>query len=183
MAAVIAAEAHKMLGIRGEIGSPGIDHAARAPGQLSKAGTTTRFARSFEDEPQSLLDQIPELAPAQRRLRGMIVIFLFTLVREIGIYYFEMTSNTILIIEPARGGLDLLSAFGIFGSLPALAVHLWLPLFGFGLLCVNGLNYLILAIGGMQWFLKRGRDHPLDAVGYVLGFLVFVGTGILQLVR
>jgi hypothetical protein len=29
---------------------------------------TTRLARSFEGEPQSLLDQIPELAPAQRRL-------------------------------------------------------------------------------------------------------------------
>jgi hypothetical protein len=68
MAAVIAAEADEMLGIRGEIGNPGIDHAARALGQLGKPGMTTRFARSFEDEPQSLLDQIPELAPAQRRL-------------------------------------------------------------------------------------------------------------------
>src|SRR5215471_15752968 len=29
---------------------------------------TARFARSFEDKPQSLLDQIPELAPAQSRL-------------------------------------------------------------------------------------------------------------------
>ncbi len=29
----------------------------------------TRLARSFEDEPQPLLNQIPELAAAQRRLR------------------------------------------------------------------------------------------------------------------
>jgi len=57
-----------MLGIRGEIGNPGIDHAARTLGQLGKAGMTTRFPWSFEDEPESLLDQIPELAPAQRRL-------------------------------------------------------------------------------------------------------------------
>jgi len=68
MASVIAAEAHEMLGIRSEIGTPGIDHAPRALGQLGEAGTITRFARSFEDEPQSLLDEIPELAPAQRRL-------------------------------------------------------------------------------------------------------------------
>jgi len=43
--------AHEMLGIRGEIGNPGIDHAARTLGQLGKAGTTTRFPWSFEDEP------------------------------------------------------------------------------------------------------------------------------------
>ena len=78
--------------------------------------------------------------------------------------------------------LDLTSYDGAF-ALPAIAVHLWLPLFGFGLLCVRGLNYLMWATGKMQWFLKRGNDHPLDAVGCVLGALVFVGTGILQLVR
>ena len=79
--------------------------------------------------------------------------------------------------------LLLVTSDDVFLSLPALAVHLWLPLFGFGLLCVNGLNYLLRAIGIMQWFLKRGNDHPLDAVGWVLGAIVFVGTGILQLVR
>lgn len=67
-------------------------------------------------------------------------------------------------------------------SLSAFAVHLWLPLFGFGLLCVRGLNYLFWAIGKMQWFLKRGAEHPLDAVGYVLGAIVLVGAVAARLV-
>ena len=58
-----------MLGIGGEIGNPGIDHVVRTLGQRGKARTTTRFPRSFDDEPQPLLDQIPKIAPSQRRLR------------------------------------------------------------------------------------------------------------------
>jgi len=53
-----------MLGIRGEIGNPGIDHAARTLGQLGKAGVTTRFPWSFEDEPEPLLERIRSLRPA-----------------------------------------------------------------------------------------------------------------------
>ena len=68
MATVIAAEACEMLGIRSEIGNPGIDHAACAPGQRRKVRMAARFARAFEDESEPLLDQILELASAQRRL-------------------------------------------------------------------------------------------------------------------
>src|SRR5207248_665326 len=69
MAVVIAAEAYERLGIRSEIGNPGIDHAACAFAQPDKGSDSMRFVRSFEDEPQPLLDQIPKLAAAQRRLR------------------------------------------------------------------------------------------------------------------
>jgi hypothetical protein len=68
MATFIAAEACKMLGTRREVGNAGIDYAACALGQPSKTGATP-LTRSFENKPQSLLDQIPELAAAQRRLR------------------------------------------------------------------------------------------------------------------
>ena len=79
--------------------------------------------------------------------------------------------------------MNSLIIWSVIFFLPTLAVHLWLPLFGFGLLCVTGLKYLLQAIGGVRWFLERGDDHPLDAVGYVLGTIVFVGAGSLQLVR
>ena len=60
---------NEILGIGGEIGNPGIDHVVRTLGQRGKARTTTRFPRSFDDEPQPLLDQIPKIALSQRRLR------------------------------------------------------------------------------------------------------------------
>jgi hypothetical protein len=69
MATVIASETCEMLRIGSEIGNSGIDHSACALGQPGKAGMARRFARSVEDEPQPLLDQIPELAAAERRLR------------------------------------------------------------------------------------------------------------------
>jgi hypothetical protein len=62
--------------------------------------------------------------------------------------------------------------------LAALVVHLWLPLL---VLCVGILktiNYLRLAIGWTQWFIKQGHQHPLDAVGYVAAVIVFVPMAI-----
>src|SRR5262249_56306414 len=69
MATVIAAEACKMLGIGGEVGDTGIDDAAGAPHQTGKAWRPTPLARGFENEPQPLLNQILELAAAQRGFR------------------------------------------------------------------------------------------------------------------
>jgi hypothetical protein len=34
----------------------------------------------------------------------------------------------------------------------------------------------------MQWFIKRGRDHPLDAIGMVAALIVFIATSVLRLV-
>ena len=120
----------------------------------------------------------PLIALVGGPLVGMFVVFLFMVVRVLAIFpnYMEISPVGIAFAPSVVNFIGLL-------VLPALAVHLWLPLFGFGLLCVRGLNYLFLAIGGMQWFLKRGNDHPLDAVAYVLGAIAFVGTGILQLLR
>src|ERR1700721_126 len=67
IAAVIAAKAREMLGIGGEVGNARIEHAPCALHQPGKRRGRTS-ARGFENEPQPLLDQILELAPAQRRL-------------------------------------------------------------------------------------------------------------------
>jgi hypothetical protein len=63
---------------------------------------------------------------------------------------------------------------------PALAVHLWLPLFGVAIVIAQALTWLARAAGWMQWFLKQGRDHPFEAVGLVASGIVFVGSVVLQ---
>jgi hypothetical protein len=65
----IAAEALEMLGVRSEVGDSGIDNPACTLHQPVQARISAGSARSFENEPRPLLDQILELATAQRRLR------------------------------------------------------------------------------------------------------------------
>jgi hypothetical protein len=67
-------------------------------------------------------------------------------------------------------------------SIGALIVHLWLPFFALCIGLVKGLNYILLATKQVQWFLKRGKHHPLDALGLVatpLAFLMAVAVQIL----
>jgi hypothetical protein len=53
----------------------------------------------------------------------------------------------------------------IFLAIGALVVHLWLPLLALCIGTLKVINYLRIAIGWTQWFIKQGRQHPLDAVG------------------
>jgi hypothetical protein len=41
---------------------------------------------------------------------------------------------------------------------------------------LKGLNYFLSAAHRAQWFLKRGKDHPLEAVGFVAAPLMFLGA-------
>src|SRR5215470_15928546 len=76
MAEVMAGEAGEMFGIRSEVGNPGIDHTARALHPTGELEMPPRFARRFQDQPQPLFDQIPELAAEQRRFgRGAPIKF------------------------------------------------------------------------------------------------------------
>ena len=65
----IAAEAREMFGVRGKMGDSGVDHPAGGLHQFGQARRPTGVAWDFEREPQPLFDQLPELAPAQCRLR------------------------------------------------------------------------------------------------------------------
>ncbi len=66
-------------------------------------------------------------------------------------------------------------------SASALVVHLWLPYFALCVSLVKGLNYLLLAVNKAQWFLKRGKDHPLEAIGFVAAPLMFLGAVAVQM--
>jgi hypothetical protein len=66
--------------------------------------------------------------------------------------------------------------------LPALAVFAWLPLFALGIVIVRLLTPLSKIVGGTQWILEGGKEHPLEAIGYVAAVVVFLGTIAVQAV-
>ena len=57
---------------------------------------------------------------------------------------------------------------------PAFAVHLWLPLFAFGVLIAQLMNSVRLAGRFSQWFFAQGKAHPLRSIGYIAGAATFV---------
>ena len=52
---------------------------------------------------------------------------------------------------------------------PALLVHLWLPLFALGVLIAQLLNSVRVAGRFSQWFFAEGEAHPLRSIGYIAG--------------
>lgn len=65
--------------------------------------------------------------------------------------------------------------------IPAILVHLWLPLLALGVILIKFFNLFLAAVTWTQWFIKQGRNHPLDAIGYVSGVATFIITATLQL--
>ncbi len=90
--------------------------------------------------------------------------------------------------HPSKVVVGILSTYAIPRGAPqntviaALAVHLWLPLFAVSVLVVQGINSFLWAARKMQWFLKQGQHHPLDAIGYVAAAIVFIVTAMAQAV-
>jgi hypothetical protein len=56
-----------------------------------------------------------------------------------------------------------------------------LPFFALSVGVLKLLNYLLRAANTAQWFLKRGKDHPLEAVGFVAAPLMFLGAVAVQM--
>jgi hypothetical protein len=70
-----------------------------------------------------------------------------------------------------------------FFIIPAIAIHLWLPLFAICVMLFQMLNTFLWTALKLQWFLEQGHDHPLQAIGYVAGLAVFVVTIIIHWLR
>jgi hypothetical protein len=60
--------------------------------------------------------------------------------------------------------------------IPALVVLIWMPLLGVSLVIVRSINVFSPLVQNAQWFLREGKEHPLNAVGLVGGIIVFFGT-------
>lgn len=58
--------------------------------------------------------------------------------------------------------------------IPALFVHLWLVLFVIGATANSGIRRFFQGVTLARWFLKRGDEHPLEAVGMIMSIVVLV---------
>jgi hypothetical protein len=117
----------------------------------------------------------PAIAMLIGSICGMFVVFVFisfraNLVLRVGVssFYPDETDT------PIYGLLDATFNSGLLFA--PLAVHLWLPLFALAVALLRTLNYFRFAVGKTQEFLKRGREHPLEAIGYVAAIIVFCTT-------
>jgi hypothetical protein len=89
---------------------------------------------------------------------------------------FEPLSFAGVVSLSALMPFALLSFSSLTWVWPALAVFAWLPLFALGVVIGRLLTPLSWVVGRAQWFLKEGKAHPLKAIGYIAGVVVFLGT-------
>ena len=62
-----------------------------------------------------------------------------------------------------------------------MITNLWLILFIIGLIGFRILSFIFDMVGYMQWFLKHGEEHPLQAVGAVVASATFVVLSLVKL--
>lgn len=67
--------------------------------------------------------------------------------------------------------------------MPAMLVNSWTLMLLAGALIIRLIFPLIKMIRWMQWAIKRGDQHPLRAIGAVAAAMVFLITGIIQLLH
>jgi hypothetical protein len=127
----------------------------------------------------------PVIAVIFGPMAGIITVLLFFSVRHVvqllqlrwqfGIpdaqFWFMLKFGTIHLLTDVPRGFFL----------AGLLVHLWLPLLALAVGFLRALNFFRLAVGMTQNFLAKGALHPLEAIGYVAGGFVFVGTAIAKL--
>jgi hypothetical protein len=71
--------------------------------------------------------------------------------------------------------------FRLIMMIPFTVIHLWLPIFATSIVISNGINLATAGSAWTQWFIKRGKDHPFDAVGLVAAALVLATTLVLRI--
>lgn len=67
-----------------------------------------------------------------------------------------------------------------FFVIPAIAVYLWLPILAICILFAQALSAFRWTAAKLQWFLKMGQQHPLQAVGYLAAVLMLVAAASLN---
>lgn len=68
----------------------------------------------------------------------------------------------------------------IQASVPALIVYAWLPLLLIGALINSGIAAFFKAVGFAQWFIKRGNQHPFEAIGITTSAIAFIAAAVWQ---
>jgi hypothetical protein len=132
----------------------------------------------------------PALGLIASFVTGGLIVYITFVLRGLAFLYlaFYGTDSLGEFLRILEGSLDLV--FNPLGegilkrqqelTVPAIAVHLWLPLFALAIGLAQASGWLFKAVGWMQWFLKQGQHHPFQAVGYVASVIVFVCAVIIE---
>jgi hypothetical protein len=125
---------------------------------------------------------------------GMSIVVFFNLLLNSGLALWVLLPEIFLSLDNLSSELFRIFAMFSFNNFmgtftesiwlalfaSAFVVHLWLPLFIVSAGTFRGLNYLRVVVGWTQWFIKQGRQHPLEAMGYVAAAIVFVCSVVIQ---
>ncbi|MBW5435670.1 hypothetical protein FXB41_13010 [Bradyrhizobium canariense] len=125
----------------------------------------------------------PLLALLTAPLIGVIIIVICYWVRDVG--GFSIKTRT---FEWRYFLDDLVEWWGFISNksfrwallVPAFLVHLWLPLFAFGVIVAKAVNYVRTAGKFSQWFFAQGDAHPLRSIGYVAAAATFLITAVVM---
>lgn len=66
--------------------------------------------------------------------------------------------------------------FGLTCFVAGLVVHSWLLLFASGVVVLRLLQRAARTARSARWFLRRGSEHPLEAIGLVAAVITFAST-------
>jgi hypothetical protein len=122
------------------------------------------------------------LGPA---LAILVILGVYTIIDVVRFSLETLTFRPIYLIQGLRAWIETLSSFSISSRksifLGAAVVHAWLPLFAIGVVVARLLNSGRRAAIGVQWFLREGNRHPLQAIGFVAAIFTFVGSSLFQI--
>jgi hypothetical protein len=118
----------------------------------------------------------PLLAMFIAPLVGAIVVVALTYAQISALKEF-VPSRVVWVLGDLKMYVRYLSS--VYGAIAVLA---WLPLFGTSAMLLRATDYLLLAAQKMQWFLKRGRDHPLQALGIVASVVVLCIAAVIRVI-
>lgn len=116
-------------------------------------------------------------------LMGLIAILALYTIVDVARFSIETRSFHLrYFYEGLMWWIHLIANYGITSKksilVGAMVIHLWLPLLAIGVIGVRALNFLRTWSAAIQWFLKAGNQHPLQAIGYVAAFSTFCVTAV-----
>jgi hypothetical protein len=123
--------------------------------------------------------QRPLMALITAPIIGMLIVIVVYLVRDVGGFSIQTrTFQWSYFLD------DFIEWYGFIANqgtrwsllLPALLVHLWLPLFALGVVVAKVINSVRTAGRFSQWFFLRGEAHPLRSIGYIAAVATFIAV-------
>jgi hypothetical protein len=129
----------------------------------------------------ALAGQRPLMALTTAPVIGVLIVIIVYLIHDVG--GFSLATRTFHLsyfVDDFYNWSRFLANAGVRRALllPAVVVHLWLPLFAIGVLLAQLLNSMKVAGRFSQWFFSGGKAHPFRSVGAIAAAVTFIFVGI-----